>query len=403
MEAWITTIASIYRLNRSTMSAATEDNLDNFIKTLSNFQCMKGSLNTKFYNGLKEIVNKAMKQVSDHTGEYMHDLHEHQPDEDTLQKIIDNVPSCLSHEDENYWLPIYSAVMYKKSVHYVPLLAKEGVKHNVGGDNGRGGLADLLRRELVSYAVDDTYDEVYLNIMKKMRESNLLRKKDIKDSNLLYWACNQVTQMRFDFLIDWCPEGLKIHTYGGLPIIHAIIDDSCSCDPVQFSTFLKASLKHYPNDLGLLFQKDSDGQTACERAFKKFEKEETLTAIGELIPFDDPKFPILHHVAKHAPQYMKDFGSRYRSATYFRDCQGRTLHQSMLASGQKTFGDDPMFFLQMSDEQVREIDPGSDLYPFMVVASGQTCDLSAVYALLRRNPSLAHRNKPKRRGKRKRK
>jgi hypothetical protein len=80
------------------------------------------------------------------------------------------------------------------------------------------------------------------------------------------------------------------------------------------------------------------------------------------------------------------------------------LQQTTLASGHKTFSDDPMFFLQMSDEQVREIDPGSDLYPFMVVAaSGQISDLSAVYTLLRRNPSLAHRNTTKRRGKRKRK
>ena len=86
-----------------------------------------------------------------------------------------------------------------------------------------------------------------------------------------------------------------------------------------------------------------------------------------------------------------------------RDCQGRTLHQARLASGYKTYKDDPMFFLEMSDEQVREIDPGNDLYPFMVAASGETCDLSAVYSLLRRTPSLAHRSKPKRRRKRKRK
>jgi hypothetical protein len=39
----------------------------------------------------------------------------------------------------------------------------------------------------------------------------------------------------------------------------------------------------------------------------------------------------------------------------------------------------------------------------MVAASGQTCDLSAVYNLLRRNPALGHCNKPKRRRKRKRK
>ena len=201
-------------------------------------------------------------------------------------------------------------------------------------------------------------------------------------------------------MVDWCPEGLKTHQYRGLPLIHAIIHNR----PIKcFSIFLKTALRYHPNDLGLLFQMDDEGQTACERAFKKYGNDKTMAAIGALIPFDDPKLPILHHVAKHVPQYMRDFGRRYPSATYFRDSQGRTLHQAKLASGHKTFMDDPMFFLEMSDEQVREIDPGSDLYPFMVAASGETCDLSAVYALLRRNPSLAHRNKPKRRRKRKRK
>ena len=42
----------------------------------------------------------------------------------------------------------------------------------------------------------------------------------------------------------------------------------------------------------------------------------------------------------------------------------------------------------LSDDQVREIDPATDLYPFMVAVLGETSDLSAVYVLLRRNPSL---------------
>jgi len=162
-----------------------------------------------------------------------------------------------------------------------------------------------------------------------------------------------------------------------------------------FSSFLKTALRYHPNDLGLLFQKDHEGQTSCERAFKKYGRNETMSAIGDLIPFDDPKVPILHHVAKDVPQCMKDFACKCLSASYFRDCQGRTLHQATLTSGNKTFIDDPIFFLGMSDEQVREIDLGRDLYPFMVAASGETYDLSAVYALLKRNPSLAHRNKPK--------
>jgi hypothetical protein len=339
--------------------------------------------------------------VSDHTGEYLHNLREHQPDEDTLQKIIDNVHSSLSYEDDEGYLPIFSSSNYKESVHYVPLLAKEGVKHNVGGDDARGGLLGgcNVLTALTFYDCHIDADPLYLDVMKKLKESKLFLREDIQDHHLLYLACKPASSMRFEFLAGWCPEGLMTSKYA-LPLIHAQIKN---CSIEYLSMVLKTALNYHPNDLGLLFLKDSEGQTACERAFKKYGNDKTMAAIGELIPFDDPKIPILHHVAKHAPQYMKDFGSRYPSATYFRDSQGRTLHQAKLASGHKTYMDDPMFFLEMSDEQMREIDPGNDLYPFMVAASGETCDLSAVYSLLRRNPTLAHRSKPKRRRKRKRK
>jgi hypothetical protein len=385
------------------MSAAIEDNLDQFIETIGTFQSMKGRLDTNFYNGLKQIVNDAMNQVSDHTGEYLHNLHKHQPDEDTLQKIIDNLPSSLSYMSEDDRLPIHSAVVSEESLQYVPLLAKEGVKHKVGGDDARGGLLvdeDNLLELLPCMGESETADPLYLNVMKKLRESKLLLREDIQDNDLLYYAFNVTSSMRSDYLAGWCPEGLKIHQFRGLPLIHAIIKFSSIN---RFLAFLKAALTYHPDDLGLLFQKNHRGKTACERAFKTYGTNETMAAIGELIPVDDPNLPILHHVAKHAPRMLNCFGGRYPSATYFRDCKGRTLLQAKLASGNKTFMDDAMFFLEMSDEQVREIDPGSDLYPFMVAASGETCDLSAVYSLLRRNPALAHRSKPKRRRKRKRK
>jgi hypothetical protein len=114
-----------------------------------------------------------------------------------------------------------------------------------------------------------------------------------------------------------------------------------------------------------------------------------ISAGNARIPFDDPKLPILHHVEEHAPQLMNDFGNRYPSAGYLRDSHGRTLQQATLASGTKTYKDNVMFFIGMSDEQVKKRDPGTDLYPFMVLASGQTSsDLSAVYYLLKRKPLL---------------
>jgi hypothetical protein len=118
------------------MSATTKCSLDQFIKTIGTFQSMKDDMDEDYYTDLEEIVNNAMKHVSDRTGEYLHNLDElgdKKPDEDTLLKIIDNVPSSLSYEDKYGDIPINSAVQSKESVQYVPLLAKQGVKHNVGG------------------------------------------------------------------------------------------------------------------------------------------------------------------------------------------------------------------------------------------------------------------------------
>ena len=108
---------------------------------------MKDDLDEDYYSDLEVIVNNAMKHVSDRTGKYLHNLcklGDKNPDEDTLQKIIDNVPSSLSYEDADGWLPIFSAVRSKDSIQYLPLLAKEGVKHNVGGDDARGGLLVMV-------------------------------------------------------------------------------------------------------------------------------------------------------------------------------------------------------------------------------------------------------------------
>ena len=64
------------------MSVATKDPFNNFIKTLSNFQCMKDDLDEDYYSDLEEIVNKAMNQVSDRTGKYLHNLRKHKPHQD---------------------------------------------------------------------------------------------------------------------------------------------------------------------------------------------------------------------------------------------------------------------------------------------------------------------------------
>jgi hypothetical protein len=387
------TLQYSYQTPTNIMSASEDDIVDELFKTIGTIQSMKNKLDNAYYNGIKKILNKANKALTVHTGEYLHDLDSKQPDKDTLQKMISAVPLALSHTKGEGQLPIHSAVWNVRSVGYVPLLAKEGITHQVGGDDNRGGLLvddpclngrwNVL--QLLSRRVNN-YGPVNTNTMMELRESNLLLKEDIQEYDLLYHACRPGNQLRFDYFVDWDAQGLKNHQHDGLPIIHAVIKGQRIED---FKVFFKAALKHYPQDLGLLFQKDNDGKTACERALDKCGKDKTMKAIGECIPFDDPKLPILHHVVEHAPQLMNDFGNRYPSAGYLRDSHGRTLQQATLASGTKTYKDNVMFFIGMSDEQVKKRDPGTDLYPFMVLASsGHTSDLSAVYYLLKRKPFL---------------
>ena len=391
--------------------AASEEFIDTFYHSISDLHSARKSLNKEYSAELVEILQRAANDISNHTGKFLHKLHEKKPDEDTLKKMISASPSSLSYENEIGDLPICTAALSMATVRYVPFLAKEGVKHKVGGDDGRGGLLvqgedgwntfELLAIRFLPIGKRPEHvqmDKAYADVMKELKDASLLTKDDIKNYGLLYHTCNAYNfKQRFEFLCDWCPEGLKYHQYNDHLIIHAIIEYHNSIK--SLAMFLKATMKHHTNEVGLLFQTDSNGIVACQRAFDRYGKKQTMQVIVDCIPFDDdnphPQLPILHHVAKHAPQLLNDFSIRYRSAMYMRDEVGRNLNQVMLASGKTLYENNGLYFLHMlTDDHVREIDPVTDLYPFMVAASGNTSDLSAVYVLLRRNPSLVRGGNP---------
>ena len=383
-------------------STSTMDAIDELYYALHALRSEKKSLDPKYLNDVKDLFMKTMEGLSKTTGEYLHNLHEKKPSKQALKKMIDAVPSSLSYKNEKGQLPIQQAVWKYYTVAYIPLLAIEGVRNNVGGGDKRGGLLSLVedpafnsRRTCnvlqllfnVRSNPPEPYDTACLNVIKELKESNLFLKQDIQDYNLLTWSCRTVRKLRFDYLAKMDPEGLKQHRYKGGPLIHAMIKGFATTE--RFQVFLATALKHHPHDIGLLFQTNDKGITAFECALNKFGNDATFGAIEQCIPLDGAgQLPILHRVVEHAPQYSNEFGKRYPSAMFLRDKNGRLLYQSDLASGNKAYDQDSMFFLGMRDEQVREIDPGTDLYPFMVAASGETSDLSAVYYLLRRNPSL---------------
>ena len=371
---------------------------------------MKGELKNiggNFYKDIEKIAEKCIKKfkkdVANRTGKLLHKLAKDKPEKEMLKKLINQFPSSLLYKNDNEQLPIHSAVWYE-SVGYLSLLAEQGIKYNVGGDNKRGGLlledpADKNNRNVLQLLVLLTNDRnpiscdtTYLNTMKDLRAKNLLVKNDIKDHDLLYWACEPTNKLRFDYLADWSLDGLKTYTHTGVPIFHSIINHRPIILGI-FRTFLEASLRRHPQDAGLLFQKDRHDKTTCEYAFDKYGKEETFNILTDLIPPDAPQFPILHHVAKHVPRYMNDFAMSYPSSIYTLDSFGCTISEDE-SQGRNLAGNSTHTGTYRING-IKMIGPDRvGLYPFMVAASGNTSDhLFAVYCLLRRDPSLVNGGK----------
>ena len=102
----------------------------------------------KLFQQLKDLAGECEAPTSERiiqlTGQSLHRLDETKPSKETLLKIIQAVPHALSYcSNDGGYLPIQSAAKCHHSNHtlqYIPLLAQEGIKYNVGGKEARGGL-----------------------------------------------------------------------------------------------------------------------------------------------------------------------------------------------------------------------------------------------------------------------
>ena len=217
-----------------------DDAIDEAFKIFGTLQSMKGELKNiggDFYDDIEKIAEKFVKNfkkdIANRTGQLLHNLVKGKPKKKSLKKLINQFPSSLEYKNDIKQLPIQSAAWYLDSVGYVPLLAEQGIKYNVGGYDKRGGLLledhntydNMNVLQLLVYLRTTNYpipfDTAYLNTMKDLRDINLFVKNDIKDHHLLFHACGSKKRLRFEYLANW--SGLKTYTCDGLPIFHSTI------------------------------------------------------------------------------------------------------------------------------------------------------------------------------------
>jgi hypothetical protein len=103
---------------------------------------LEGKLNDQdFFNDIKEFATTMMNGFTQATGKALHRLQKSKPSEDTVKQMVKGIPSSLSYKHSaNQLFPVQSVMWSSRSVKYLPILAKEGIKHNVGGIDKRGGL-----------------------------------------------------------------------------------------------------------------------------------------------------------------------------------------------------------------------------------------------------------------------
>ncbi|GFH46506.1 hypothetical protein CTEN210_02980 [Chaetoceros tenuissimus] len=311
--------------------------------------------------GMTDLVKDTKTKLVELFGQSLHRLERFDPGERAVEKVVKKIPSCLSFVIRGTRLPIQSAassfyVSYENlsSVKYIPLLAREGVKHNVGGEGMRGGLlcGDVLHDLVCSSHPEHPKekDRICVDVFEQLKKEGLLMKEDIRNHDLIY--------------LSGAMDGLE-----------------------NFEPVLEVLLEKYPNQAGYLFQKNNAGITAFEELEENAIEEEIMQSINSIL---SPKcsFPILHHALVAVPKYRDLFQNWFPWAYSLKDHNGRSLHQAVLAADGNCVKDNISIFASMSDDQIRTKDPVNTLYPFAAVASGEEGDLQKCFYLLRRQPCV---------------
>ena len=159
--------------------------------------------------------------------------------EETIIKFINTVPTFLEYENDGF-IPIQAAVpvMGTGAIEHVPFLSQQAIEHGIFKYYERSGFliknenegSNLLMRVSASHLLDDCK---LLRTIKTLREANLLQREYIKEYDMLFYASRNCSQLVFEYITDWCPEGLRTHricTYTNLPFLsHALISGYSYC------------------------------------------------------------------------------------------------------------------------------------------------------------------------------
>ncbi len=136
-----------------------------------------------------------------------------------------------------------------------------------------------------------------LDLLKWLRERNILFKEDIPRYNLLAESCfaSEPQDEIFWYMVDWNPASLK--ESGSRCIFNSLLGSCAKCNKdvldgnpkslQKFKMVLRATMQRFPHDIGLLLQRYDQKcecvDTVLERAYIVFGKDKTWNVIKECL------------------------------------------------------------------------------------------------------------------------
>jgi ankyrin repeat protein len=313
--------------------------------------------------------------------EYMHAEKEDLSEIKTVEKIIGESPYYLTVKDEYGNLPIHSAAWDESSLPtLIPLLAKAGIQHGVGGESGRGGL--LVENSSGTNTLTCMTDQGNFDAMKALLNAQppLLIKSDIVENGLIHKAVkvNELNMMKM--MIEMDPKALyKRDSDGNLPI-------HCVNSQDAFKLLLQSAVDCDPNhsSIGGLFTKDGFGYMAINLITDKFNKKCVITCLEQVLS-THKDIPILHKAILYTPRYVRDIIENFPDSCFLRDDSGRLPIHVSLETGMKW----SLVFLSImnaNSEHLGEVDPVTKLHLGDLAAVEPSCGLRTINYLMLKHP-----------------
>lgn len=313
-----------------------------------------------------------------------------------LEEFVEKYPQllCIKDSDDNLLL---HHVCKSEETHMdlIRIVIESGIKYNVGGKKGRGGLVVPNSKNEYPLQLICTRNNKSNNQLLKYlieRKPKLVLKRDFKNLNLLHSVANGGKVNVAKQILKACPESISFIDQNGRLPIHIACLHSCSVPQSQMlRLLLKEGMKQNLEGKGGLLLADDIGKSALDYAIEKLPCDERRwSSVNVFAEGIVPDLPLIQAAIHDGAPQWKIFSLllKFPNCATIKDEDGcLPLHVFLEKDGAL-----PNYVYEKitssNTAAVKELSGYSGLYPFQAAATLHLWHVNFVYRLLRLDPSV---------------